>query len=407
MKTIAKILFAYTCLFSSLLHAQNKDQSYSPFQSGIKESITSKVLGEQREFWIQVPENAKPYERFPVVYVLDGEEQMTGLMAVHHYYWGHYLPKMILVGIANKQHRDRDLTPSKLKGMETGEAEKFTEFIEKELIPYIDSNYPTTSYRTLIGHSHAGLYTTHVFVNHTDLFSNYIAIDPSLYWDNQKFHKNSIQKLDKLSPAKKTLFISLASPLDRSDESIGIDEVLKTESPHSLLARSTLTFCNAIEYKHFENFRFRWKYYPEDIHGSVPLSTMIDALRFSFAWYQLKDASKFNDPSTSIDTLEAMLNERAMVLTNHFGYPMPPAGEDLLTMGAEMYTYMEQMNKAKLFFGLAAEHYPESETAQRNLADYYHQNNELDKAVKYLTLAYKISGNKTHLEKIEEIKSRD
>jgi predicted alpha/beta superfamily hydrolase len=34
---------------------------------------------------------------------------------------------------------------------ETGGAENFTKFIEEELIPHINSKYPTSTYRTLNG----------------------------------------------------------------------------------------------------------------------------------------------------------------------------------------------------------------------------------------------------------------
>ena len=54
---------------------------------------------------------------------------------------------------------------------ESGGAETFTKFIEEELIPYIDSKYPTMPYRTLIGHSYAGLFTINMLLNHKHLFS--------------------------------------------------------------------------------------------------------------------------------------------------------------------------------------------------------------------------------------------
>ena len=55
---------------------------------------------------------------------------------------------MVLVGISNRKHRTRDLTPSKIEekyGMpfpeESGGAKKFSQFIEDELIPYIETGY--------------------------------------------------------------------------------------------------------------------------------------------------------------------------------------------------------------------------------------------------------------------------
>ena len=304
MNSIAKKIIAFTffIVISLSLKAQKSNETNYLYHIGTKDGLYSEILGEQRDIWLHVPPDAKPYERFPVVYVLDGGEQMRALTTVYDYYWGNYLPKMILVGIANRENRTRDLTTSdvKIPNLESGGAEKFTAFIEKELIPYIDKKYPTTPYRTLIGHSHAGLFTLNMLINHKDVFKNYIAIEPSLYWDDQKFLKSALSKLKKEDYTGKSLFLSMASPLDRSDESIGIEEVMNNPSENSVLAHGILTLAKAAEKNANHGLRSSWKYYPDDLHGTLPLPSMIDGLRFMFEWYQLKDASKYNTPETPI-----------------------------------------------------------------------------------------------------------
>ena len=165
--------------------AQKSNEDYL-YKIGIKNTVYSEILQENRTIWVQLPDggNINPNLKYPVVYILDGAVQMNALAAVHEYYWGSYLPKMILVGISNQNNRTRDLTTSKINNpnMGSGGAEKFTRFIEKELIPFVEENYPVTNYRTLIGHSYAGLFTVNTLINHPDLFTNYIAIDPSLDW---------------------------------------------------------------------------------------------------------------------------------------------------------------------------------------------------------------------------------
>jgi len=410
MKTIAKILTTYTLLLliSSVSNAQSGSAANYLYQVGVKDSISSKILGQQRDIWIHIPADAKPYDRFPVVYVLDGGEQMSALATVYNYYWGNYLPKMILVGISNRNNRTRDLTTSKVEmnGAETGGAEKFTTFIEKELIPYIDQKYETTPYRTLIGHSYAGLFTVNAFINHKDLFNNYIAIDPSMDWDNQKFLKTALTKLNEEPYSNKTLFVSLAGPLDRADESLGIEDVMNSQSEHSIFARSILTFCYAMEKNNSNELRFSWKYYPNDIHGSVPLPSIMDGLRYSFDWYQLKDASKYNDPGTSMTELKTLVENRAAILSDHFGYIVPPGDEEFLNMGGFMFMQMGQNDKALLFLNYAIEYYPKSEDAHRNLAEYYVQMGDTSKAIHSLEKAYELSGNSEYKEKIEELNSR-
>ncbi len=402
MKTLVQIIIAHTIFITTQLSAQD------PASAKLhKETLQSQVLGESRDIWVQIPDDARSYDRYPVVYILDGGDQMAGLATVHHYYWGNYLPKMILVGISNRANRDRDLTPTKVKGMESGGAEKFTAFLEQELIPYIDEKYATTSYRTLIGHSHAGLFTLNTLVNHTDLFNNYIAIDPSLYWDNQRFLNESLQKLDQVNFKNNSLFISLASPLDRSDESIGIDEVMQSDSPHAMLARSVLTFCHAANSISSEAFRLQWKYYPNDIHGTVPLPSMIDGLRFAFDWYQLKNASEYNSPETPIGTLKALIEARESVLSKNFGYPSPAGSEELFTIGGQMYMQMEQKEKAGFFFEYAARFYTSSEEAQSNLAHFYLGTDQPLSAIEYLEKAYQISGDEQYQQQIKKLRSEN
>ena len=62
-------------------------------------------------------------------------------------------------------------------------------------MPHIDSAYPTQPYKVLIGHSFGGLTVMNVITNHTTLFNAYIAIDPSMWYDQQRFLKSNGGKL--------------------------------------------------------------------------------------------------------------------------------------------------------------------------------------------------------------------
>ena len=173
-------------------------------QIGKTDSIYSKTLKEQRKFWIQLPANFSKKRTYPVIYILDGETHLQTVATVQNYYSGGFTPEMILVGISNEQHRTRDLTISKIKTrqggaytQENGGAENFTKFLKEELIPHIEGNYPVTNYRTLVGHSYGGLFTINTLIHHQELFTNYLAIDPSLDWDEQKLVKEAVILLKK------------------------------------------------------------------------------------------------------------------------------------------------------------------------------------------------------------------
>ena len=188
IKNLLLSIILTTLLFSQ--HSQA--QSDYLIHVGMKDSLNSTVLGESREFYVDFPDSYVEGSdtKYPVVYILDGDVMLNALHTVHSYYSGGFMPEMILIGISNADNRVRDLTTSELSerrgqayNQENGGAEKFTDFIQSELIPFVEDKYPVTNYRTLIGHSYGGLFTVNMLLKHTDAFENYLAIDPSMDWD--------------------------------------------------------------------------------------------------------------------------------------------------------------------------------------------------------------------------------
>ena len=381
------------------------------------DSIYSKILNEYREFWVKLPENYNPKseQKYPVVYLLDGYALQNVLETVYDNYWGHYLPHMILVGISNTSSRARDLTTSQVSmhhggsiNYETGGAETFTEFIENELIPYVDNNYLTTPYRTLIGHSYAGLFTINMLINHSHLFENYIAIDPSIEWDNQKLLKEAKEKLELEDYKQKSLFISLAAEqLHMQNEEITMENIMSDTTEFTLFARSIIEFSNFASSHKKNGLNFSWKVYHEDLHGTVPLPSIRDGLIFLFNWYQFKYPQKYNNPETSVEEIKRLLKNQEKIYTSHFGYTFPPMVEELFTGYGNMYMQMGQPVKAFLFFKMNIDYYPNSANAYDSMADYYVSQNDLENALKYVKKAYELSGSDYHKERLKALKAKN
>ena len=101
------------------------------------------------------------------------------------------MPATIVVALQNTE-RGRDMTPpaetdDEMTSMigDSGGADDFIAFFRDELIPYVDSNYRTTGYDILVGHSLGGLVAIHALVHHPDVFEAYVPISPRLWWDGQ------------------------------------------------------------------------------------------------------------------------------------------------------------------------------------------------------------------------------
>ncbi|MCL9806762.1 alpha/beta hydrolase-fold protein [Flavobacterium amniphilum] len=154
----------FYCLALLLSVVSAKAQESNLFTVGSEKSMFSKILGEQRKVWIHVPnsnggDKVVSKERYPVIYLLDGNENFKTVVSItEHMSESGLCPPMIVVGIL---HPDRliDLTVGTDKELPdvVGGGEKFMSYVEKELIPYVNSTYPTTSYKTLIGHSLGGV----------------------------------------------------------------------------------------------------------------------------------------------------------------------------------------------------------------------------------------------------------
>lgn len=157
--------------------------------------ITSAIVGQEYDLYVHLPRYYQDTTRtFPVAYLLDAQWDFPLVTAIwgQQYYDG-FLPGMIIVGITwggeNPSHdalRARDLTPTNAKPIaQSGNAPKFLAFFKKELIPFIESIFRTTTDdRTLMGSSFGGLFTLYTLFQETELFNRYVLTSPALGWDN-------------------------------------------------------------------------------------------------------------------------------------------------------------------------------------------------------------------------------
>jgi len=379
------------------------------------DSLYSEILSESRKVYIQIPSSFNPTtnQKYPVVFILDGEIFLPTVNDVQSYYSGGYTPEMVLVGIANDKNRVRDLTTSTITakyGMpfteKNGEADNFRKFIEKELIPFIESKYPVTNYRTLIGHSYGGLFTISTLLNQPGLFANYLAIDPSLDWDNQKLLKEAQDLFAKQNYTNKALVMSLSGQLHMQNSEITIDNVMQDTTDYTLFPRSNIAFSKLAKENAKNGLLFEWKFYPNDIHGTIPFPSIMDGLISLFEWYQMENTDKINSFDTPKEELFSIIKYREKKLKEHFGYSEPPYPEELLNMSGYMNMDMQQEEKAKMFFELAIEYYPESANAYDSMADYYEAQNDISNAIIFVQKAAELNDAEYYKNRIQELKNK-
>lgn len=134
---------------------------------------------------------------------------------------GKYLPSCIIAGVISTD-RTRDFTPTASAAGRSGKtspgtipqgggSETFSRFLTEELRSVIDSTYRTNGLNMLIGHSYSGLFTVNTFLRHTELFDIYLALDPSLWWDQGKLAEEAASLIQGKDFTGKSLYIGVAS----------------------------------------------------------------------------------------------------------------------------------------------------------------------------------------------------
>lgn len=148
--------------------------------------LRSKVLGEDCQFVVYLPCGYDASQSYPVLVLLDDQRHADYLTGIAHYlaHGSGKIPSVIIVEILQR-HRNRDMSPApeKDRPYESGGADKFLEFLAKELVPHIRSKYRTHPPLVLQGHSLAGLFVLHTLVTKPDLFDGYIASSPAVWRD--------------------------------------------------------------------------------------------------------------------------------------------------------------------------------------------------------------------------------
>ena len=337
---------------------------------GSKHRIFSKALNEERNFWVYLPPDYNNTKfapaKYPVVYLLDAESNFhsfTGLQ--HSLSRGPYAttPQMIVVGITNT-NRTRDLTPTeanrqaffdKNKKMfqQSGGNKNFITFLENELRPYIESNYRTSGYNVLNGHSFGGLTAVNILLHHTQLFNSYVIIDPSLWWDNEIMNKKADSIFNTKDFEKRSIYIAMA------------DKKSIPQDTTTDMARGIRKFEKLLKDKKPKNLRWGFKFYENEDHGTIPIPAEYDGLRFIFEEHLVQVKQAVMDPS--------LVEKQYAKLSQQTGFTFLPT-ESYLDWIGNYCLDNEKTQQAIIFFKYAEKYYPKSKNVALALEKAYLKN---------------------------------
>ncbi|MET0594796.1 MAG: alpha/beta hydrolase-fold protein [Polyangiaceae bacterium] len=264
---------------------------------GTKFRYASDILKEEREYWIDLPENydvaASAKTAYPVLYLLDAERFFAQAAATVKFMSElGTIPPMIIVGIPSTDARTRDMTPTHSlkgpngettqRGAKSGGADLFLSALKKEIFPRIEAQYRTIPYRTVVGHSLTGLFALHAFLEDAASFNAVIAMDPSLWWDDQLLAKRAATRFSTKENLRNSIYIGTAH-LDLDGDG---------KRPRA----ATEAFYRAIQSLPPPNFRSKLQSFEDESHGSVPFPAFYYGLSFTFSDYQVPMADAVKEP---------------------------------------------------------------------------------------------------------------
>lgn len=337
--------------------------------------IKSQVMGEERVVLVRTPAGyARSSERFPVLYMTDGDTHIQHTSGTVSFLARNArMPEMIVVGITNTD-RTRDLTPTRVEPAgnpnasfpTSGGADKFLRFIETEVIPLVESKYRTQPYRVFAGHSLGGLFAVHTLITRPELFNSYIAVSPSLQWDNFE----ELERVREFFKARKDLNRTLFTSLGNEPGDIG---------------KAFETFREILGGQQSKGFVWEAVRYEDEDHGSVVLRSHYAGLRKVFDGWQFP-----RDPATgAVAGGLKGVEEHYRRLSERLGFPVLVSEALMNQVG---YQLMNQGNfeEAVAAFKLNVERYPGSANVYDSLGEAYERSGRFDLALPSYAKAHEV-----------------
>lgn len=316
------LLLAVPALAQAAPSDRPKQSPGEPVTIGERFKIESKVLNETRGYIVHKPGGYDfSNERYAVIVLLDGDANIYHASASADILarTGRMMP-MLIVGIENTD-RQRDFTPPITHNVndhptgKVGGAKQFLAFVAEELLPHLDRTYRTRPARILIGHSYGGLFVVYTLFNRPEVFKAYIAVSPSLWWDDQALAKQA----DKFVADHKDLRTALYMTMANEDGPMlgGAQKVIGSLASSAAIATT-------------------FQHWPEESHDSIVMRSVYEGLEWLSEIYYTHDPAKAYEES-GLDYFD----RKFALISQYLGYEVPIPEHVLM----QIYNYLAHQRR--------------------------------------------------------------
>ena len=330
-------------------------------------ALKSEVLGEERVVLVRTPPGYETNKlKYPVLYMTDGNAHIGHTASTVEFLTQNgRISDLIVVGVLNTD-RTRDLTPTKsavknaagdLQWPTSGGADNFLKFFETELIPAIEKDYRVQPFRIFAGHSLGGLFAIHAMVSKPGLFNSYVAVSPSLQWENGATLKRAEEYLKNQKELKVTLYVSLGNE-------------------PGAIGNSFEHFKETLAKTNIKGFQWQAEHLTDEDHGSVVLRSHYAGLRKVYEGWQGPVDLQSGVIQGGLKGADAHYKK----LSERFGYAIPVPEVLINQIGYQLLLGGNNAEEAIAVFKTNVERYPDSANVYDSLAEAYERSGKIDLA---------------------------
>lgn len=285
-------------------------------QTDYKE-VTSEILGTSRQIKVQLPRNyeANLEKSYPVIVVMDGDylfEPVAG--NVDYYSYWEEMPQVIVVGINQVDSRDDDTYYDDVSYLPSDTGAGFFEFVGLELMPYLDQNYRTSSFRIAVGHDLTANFMNYYLMKDPALFQGYISLSPDLSPNMEE------RLVARLGAIEQKLFYYLAT---------GTDDI-------SVLRDPTVQLNGQIKQVQNNNLQYNFDNFEGATHYSLVGRAIPKALENMFSIYRPISKKEYKEKILKSDAPYDYLIDKYATVKNLFGLDDPIRVNDFVAISTAL-----------------------------------------------------------------------
>lgn len=344
-------------------------------QKVITKKIESDALQDERTIQIYVP---KGYDKdsianYPLAIVLDSEYLFDLYIGNSNLFsLTEKAPKQIVVGIEMNTTRSKDVSINKINSSLTADSNNFLKFIQDELLFYIEGNFNTSPFISIIGNGASANIITHFLRDETPIFNAYVCLNPIFSRDINS--QMSSYNLNKLANIDNTYYFYM------NDSQVN-------NEPNKTHVKNLNTFLQTLSIK---NFNIKNDYIdttPSSI--SAIGETIPRALSHNFELYSSITKEEFDTKIKDLSPTEAIsyLENKYIEIDYLFGSNLGIRERDILAI-ERIIIEKENGDHLKSFGEMILNLHPHSHLGHYYIGKYYETGKKYNRALKQYRLGY-------------------